>query len=216
MSQNRIIVISNIKGGVGKTTLVECFAHYLVMKGLPVIVVDADIQQTLSHDVKSDREKFPDLSQPWNCISLNTLDRDNVTSVLDRLSMVPGNVLIDCPGNLQDPSLAAIFHAADVIVIPFSFDRKTLDGTSTFIQVIKRIDVEAKLVFVPNRILTTESNVEYISRREEAKKVLGQFGRVAARIRQSVVFNRINTLVPLDRYQYGAVEYAFENILEVM
>lgn len=216
MSQNRIIVFSNIKGGVGKTTLVECFAHYLVMKGLPVVVVDADIQQTLSHDVSSDREKFPDLQLPWNCISLNTLDKENVLSVLDRLSKIPGNVLIDCPGNLQDPSLDAIFHAADLIVIPISFDRKTLDGTSTFIQVIKRIDVRAKLAFVPNRILTTEGNVEYITRREEAKNILGQFGRVTARIRQSVVFNRINTLVPLDRYQYGAVEYAFENILEIM
>lgn len=216
MSENRIIVFSNIKGGVGKTTLVECFAHYLVMKGMSVIVVDSDIQQTLSHDVKSDKEKFPDLKQPWNCVSLNTLDKKVVSSALEKLSMVPGNVLIDCPGNLQDPSLAMIFHAADVIVIPISFDRKTLDGTSTFIQVLKRIDVRAKLVFIPNRILTTESNIEYVTRREEAKNVLGQFGRVTARIRQSVVFNRINTLVPLDRYQYGAVEYAFENILEIL
>lgn len=216
MSQNRIIVVSNIKGGVGKTTIVECFAHYLVMKGLPVVVADADIQQTLSHDVKSDREKYPDMEQPWNCVSLNTLDRTNTASALERLSKVPGNVLIDCPGNLQDPSLAAIFHSAHVIVIPVAFDKKTLDGTSTFIQVIKRIGVKAKLVFVPNRILTTESNVEYISRREEAKELFGQFGRVTARIRQSVVFNRINTLLPLDKYQYGAVEYAFENIIEIL
>ena len=41
---SKIILFSNIKGGVGKTTLCAHFAEYLSMKGVPVVAVDADIQ----------------------------------------------------------------------------------------------------------------------------------------------------------------------------
>ena len=39
-----IILFSNIKGGVGKTTLCANFAEYLSMKGISVVAVDADLQ----------------------------------------------------------------------------------------------------------------------------------------------------------------------------
>lgn len=34
---SKIILFSNIKGGVGKTTLCAHFAEYLSMKGVPVV-----------------------------------------------------------------------------------------------------------------------------------------------------------------------------------
>ncbi len=216
MDNNKLILFSNIKGGVGKTTLTECFAHYLVMKGEPVVVVDADIQQTLAHDVKTDKELLPDTPQPWQCLTLDTLDPEQAVKIIEQLKQVPGWVLVDCPGNLQDPSLVSLFKAADVIVTPIAFDRKSLDGTSTFVQVLIRLKVGAKIVFVPNRIVTTENNAEYQARRNEAKQVLSQFGKITARIKQSVIFNRLNTLKPLDRYQYNTVEHACDDIMNVV
>lgn len=214
MNKNRIVVFSNIKGGVGKTTLAECFAHYLAINGEPVAVVDADIQQTLFHDVQADRQKEPDARQPWDCIPMNTLKPDEVSRMLVELRKVPGCVIIDCPGNLQDPSLEQIFRSADVIVTPVAFDRKTLDGTGTFVKVLKSLRIKARIIFVPNRIVTTENNAAYVARREEAKQTLGMYGTVTPRVKQSVIFNRVNTLVPLDNYQFKAVEYAFKVIVE--
>ena len=40
---SKIILFSNIKGGVGKTTLCAHFAEYLSMKGFPIVAVDADL-----------------------------------------------------------------------------------------------------------------------------------------------------------------------------
>ena len=45
--KNKIIIFSNIKGGVGKTTLCALFASYLAEKGCPVIAIDADLQASL-------------------------------------------------------------------------------------------------------------------------------------------------------------------------
>ena len=214
MNKNRIVVFSNIKGGVGKTTLAECFAHYLAINGEPVAVVDADIQQTLFHDVQADKLKAPGIQPPWDCIPINTLQPDDTGRILRELKKIPGYVIIDCPGNLQDPSLEQIFRSADVIVTPVAFDRKTLDGTGTFVKVLKSLRIKARIIFVPNRIVTTENNAAYVARREEAKQTLGMYGTVTPRVKQSVIFNRIDTFVPLDSYQFKAVEYAFKMIVE--
>ena len=40
---NKIILFSNLKGGVGKSCLSVLFSTYLHEQGIPVMVVDADI-----------------------------------------------------------------------------------------------------------------------------------------------------------------------------
>ena len=45
---NKIILFSNIKGGVGKTTISAHFTEYLTEKGLSAIAVDADLQASLA------------------------------------------------------------------------------------------------------------------------------------------------------------------------
>ncbi len=44
----KIVLYTNVKGGVGKTTLCGIFATYLANSGRTVAVVDADLQQSLS------------------------------------------------------------------------------------------------------------------------------------------------------------------------
>ena len=45
--KNKIVIFSNIKGGVGKTTLCALFADYLIEHGFPTFVIDADLQASL-------------------------------------------------------------------------------------------------------------------------------------------------------------------------
>ena len=53
--ENRIVLFANQKGGVGKTTLCGLFANYLsVEKEVPLLVIDADPQQTFSGRRKDD------------------------------------------------------------------------------------------------------------------------------------------------------------------
>ena len=55
---NKIILFArNIKGGVGKTTLCATFANYLRMDGKKVVVVDADLQQSLAFHRQDDLKR---------------------------------------------------------------------------------------------------------------------------------------------------------------
>ena len=66
-----------------------------------------------------------------------------------------GIVLTDCPGNLNDNNLSILYSIADLIVIPMSYDVDTIDATGIFVSVISQKS-SARLVFLPNRINTTE------------------------------------------------------------
>ena len=79
--------------------------------------------------------------------------------------------------------------------------------------VIKRVK-DIRLVFLPNRINTTENRADEMKQREETVKILGRIGKVTPRIKQSVVIKRYSTVSPLDKYQKAAVEHAFDAIVE--
>jgi len=212
---SKIILFSNIKGGVGKTTLCAHFAEYLSMKGDPVVAVDADLQASLSRHRDRELEADPGQTVPWAIARLNTLDSKIVKEAMNGYKGQDSIVLIDCPGNLNDNNLAIIYAVADLIVIPMAYDVDTIDATGIFVAVIRQ-QSKARLVFVPNRINVTEGKVREREMRDETISVLGQLGTVTPRIKQSVVIKRYSTLYPLDKYQYAAVEYAFDRIIEII
>ena len=69
---NKIIITTSLKGGVGKTSLCANFATFFVEQDVPVFVLDADIQQSLSRHRKRDLEASPSAQVPWPVEFLNT------------------------------------------------------------------------------------------------------------------------------------------------
>ena len=61
---NKIILFTNIKGGVGKTSCCALFAQYLCENGYPVKVLDADIQASLSRHRERELAANPDAAIP--------------------------------------------------------------------------------------------------------------------------------------------------------
>ena len=185
------------------------------MKGVHVVAVDADLQASLSRHRDRELEADPEQTVPWAIAPLNTLDSTRVKEAMNEYKKRDGIVLIDCPGNLNDNNLAIIYAVADLVVIPMAYDVDTIDATGIFVAVIKQ-QSKARLVFVPNRINVTEGKAREREMRDETISVLGQVGTVTPRIKQSVVIKRYSTLYPLDKYQYAAVEYAFDRIIEII
>ena len=68
--ENRIVVVTGIKGGTGKSTITSLLAHYLADRGIPVIVFDADIQATVRNERTDDKKKDPDAETPWDVHSI--------------------------------------------------------------------------------------------------------------------------------------------------
>ena len=210
---NKMILFSNIKGGVGKTSCCALFAQYLHENGYPVMVLDADIQASLLRHREREQSANPDVSVPWTVCALKMVDRKALLHVIDDFRTREGIVLVDMPGTLNASNLDLLYQTADLAVVPISYDYDTIDATGIFIKVIKRIK-DIRLVFLPNRINSTENRSDEMKQREETVKILGKIGRVVPRVKQSVVIKRYSTISPLDRYQRAAVEHAFDAIIE--
>lgn len=210
---NKFILFSNIKGGVGKTTLSAHFTEYLAEHEYPVAAVDADLQASLSRHRERDVKEDPQRPLPWEVIKLNTFDGEKVKAVVKKLKQVDGIIVVDCPGNLNDNNLSILFEAADFIVIPMAFDIDTIDATNIFINVVKKRS-KAKLLFLPNRINVSEGRAQDLIIQEKNIKDLNKVGKVMPRIKQSVVIKRYTTIYPLDMYQYMALEEPFEAIIK--
>lgn len=213
--ENRIVLFSNIKGGVGKTTLCALFASYLAENGIPVIAIDADLQASLYRHRQREQDVAVGVQAPWNVDLLDTTDSKQLKKVMTQLKKVPGVVLIDCPGNLNDRNLEYIYKSADTAVIPISFDPDTVDATGIFIKALKSIS-EAQLVFMPNRIITSERKSEELRQRAQTTELLGLVGTVTPTIKQSVTVKRYTTLYPLEKGQLDIVKPAFNKIMEII
>ncbi len=128
---------------------------------------------------------------------------------------MPGVVLIDCPGNLNDRNLETIYKAADAAVIPMSFDADTVDATGIFIKAFKTIS-NAQLLFAPNRINPAERRAEELRQRASTIEFLGLVGTVIPQVKQSVAVKRYTTLYPMDSKQTAAVESTFNKIITTL
>lgn len=181
--------------------------------GYPVIAVDADLQASLYRHRQREKSVDPETQAPWNVELLNTSDGEQLKKVIDKMKGVPGIVLIDCPGNLNDRNLEYIYKAADAAIIPISFDADTVDATGIFIKAMKTVS-DVNLIFVPNRINTSEGKAEELRQRTQTTEFLGLVGAVMPRIKQSVIIKRYTTLYPLEKSQLAAVEPAFKKIIE--
>lgn len=211
--KNKIILFSNIKGGVGKSTMCSMFATYCAEKGIPTAVVDADLQQSLMRQREREvKSAEGEVQEPWQLISLDTSDVKGVENMMENLKSIPGWILVDCPGNLNDNGLLPVFKSADAVVVPISYEDIVVDATSVFIQVFRKIS-DAPLCFLPNRINDNEGTKSEREQRVETIKILGQLGMIAPRIKQGVSIKRFTTLYALDLYQKRAVENAFEKII---
>ena len=210
---NKFILFSNIKGGVGKTTLSAHFTEYLAEHEYPVAAVDADLQASLSRHRERDVKEDPQRPLPWEVIKLNTFDGEKVKAVVKKLKQVDGIIVVDCPGNLNDNNLSILFEAADFIVVPMAFDVDTIDATNIFISVVKKRS-KAKLLFLPNRINVSEGRAQDLAIRDKDIKDLNKVGKVMPRIKQSVIIKRYTTIYPLDMYQYMTLEEPFEAIIK--
>ncbi|MGN0052370.1 MAG: ParA family protein [Prevotella sp.] len=209
-----IILFSNIKGGVGKTSTCALFGEYFHEKGYSLKVLDADIQASLSRHRDRELAANPAAIVPWEVISIDASDRQGLLSAIDDAKNFPGIVLVDMPGTVNAANLDLLYKSADMAVIPISYDFDTIDATGIFINVIRGVVKDLSLVFLPNRINTTENRADEMKQREETVKILGRIGKVTPRIKQSVVIKRYSTVYPLDKYQKAAVEHAFDAIIQ--
>lgn len=210
---NKIILFSNTKGGTGKSTLCAMFATYCAQNGIPVAVVDADLQQSLAQLRKEERADDATTKEPWQLVSLMTSSTTKTVQMMENLKTIPGWILVDCPGTLNDPGLVPIFKAADAVIVPTSYEKIVVNATELFVNVFRGIS-QAPLFFIPNRINDAEGTKTEREQRINTINKIGDMGLLTPRIKQSVVIKRFSTMYALDSYQQHAVEHPFNVIID--
>lgn len=83
--KNKIVLFSNIKGGVGKTTLCALYASYLAEQGIPVFVVDADLQASLFRHRKREADVDPEAELPGQLNCLTQVTHHSCLKLLKKL-----------------------------------------------------------------------------------------------------------------------------------
>lgn len=215
--ENKIVILSGAKGDTGKSLVCAIMAMYLWENGIPVVVLDADIQQSLQRLRSREIQDNPDIELPY---ALQTLDAtksyQQVKDVMAMVKQIPAVVLIDCPGNVSDPGLQAIYEDADIAVIPTRYNYDNLEVAKKFSESFKQFS-NARIFFVPNSInKNEEKRPEIAQARDLAYTFLKELGYITPAIKQGVSVRCYSTIKKLDSYQRAAVKFAFAPIVETL
>ena len=216
MQDNIIITFANQKGGVGKTTLCTLFANYLVVHQKKVLVIDCDVQQTISFRRKADLQKYKDVTIPYNIQPFNIANVQNVQNLMTNLRKMQGIILIDAPGNLTQQGLIPIFANSDYIICPFQYEVTSINATATFISFIYKI--RAKLSKdVAQLFLVDNSHDKRFGKKEELElwrmtaKRFSEYGLITPIVEYRAEMRRYTTLY-LMKTQEVIISPAFDFI----
>jgi chromosome partitioning protein len=183
---NMIILIGNQKGGAGKSTITLLLANYLSQSKLKeVTVIDMDYQQSVAQ--KYERAKLLENKEPYTVVAASLEHFPGMKNILcgDDSQLV----LIDLPGKLDDDGLIAVFESADLVICPFSYDAFSFESTVLFSVVLRKINSQVPLVYVPNRV---KANVRYETRLDVDEQ-LAKLGSLTSPLPDRIDFQRVST-----------------------
>ena len=200
------IIIGNQKGGVGKTTHAILLANYLSLeKQIDLLILDMDFQGSIKTKWDQDLEIFD--NEPL--YEVVQLDLESFSSIFDKLNSTSGYVIIDLPGKIDDNNLVFVFEQADVVICPFSYDKLTFESTIVFAQVIRHINMEVPIIFLPNRLKAT---VNY-SIKKQVDQALSEFGAIAPVIPDRISLQRLDCFT-ISENAKNSIEKTYEFIYD--
>jgi len=181
-----VILIGNQKGGAGKSTLAMLCANYLsLVKKKLVTVLDMDYQKSLLS--RFEDAKVLENPEPYQVVDVGLNKFPMVYDLL--LSEPEQHIIIDLPGKIDDDDLIPVIEAADVIIIPFHYDKLTFQSTDLFALITNRLNPKSKKIFVPNLIKTS---VKY-DLKSAVDEHFKQYGIISSELPHRVAFQRLTT-----------------------
>ncbi|OKS88786.1 ParA family protein [Mucilaginibacter polytrichastri] len=182
------ILIGNQKGGCGKSTIALLLANYLTMvKHQKVTLIDMDYQQSIAQ--KFEKAKVLENKPPYDVVAAQLAHYPVLQSAI--MQSPEELVMIDLPGKLDDDGLLPIFGSADLLICPFSYDEFSFDSTVLFAIVLRKINPDIPIIFIPNRV---KANVRYETM-QEVNKQLSKLGAMSAMIPDRIDFQRVTTFM---------------------
>jgi len=198
---NKIIVLGNLKGGVGKSTVSMLLALYLHEKGYRVRVVDGDVQHTIAKTRDDELKIHPEYAdlESYQIVTVEPTNIDATVNVINDAGDFDGVVIYDTPGNLDADSLIFTYRAANTVIVPYRYDANSLQSTIGYVLYLNTLkkdfeDFGAPLFFVPNNM---EWNWGTAADRAGWENINSQFlekhGTILQRIPRRKCFQNLST-----------------------
>ena len=164
-----------------------------------------DYQQSLY--VKYKESQKLENPQPYEVIPLGLEQFPDIKETLT--SNEEEYILIDLPGKLDDDNLIPVIQAADIIAVPYTYEKMTFESSMLFTMLAETLSPDARFLFIPNRV---QKSVNY-ALKNDVDKALRGYGQVTPCIHQSVKYERILTKdIPMDKL--SEIEEVFKVILK--
>lgn len=233
----RIVAVTNLKGGIGKTTTVVNVGAGLALKGARVLLVDIDAQGNLSPALgitprRTIYDVLVDDADPFKCIvparpNLDLIGADDsllsaqtiiaqragwvrtLEQALKPLKRDYDFVLVDVPGSLTVLSANALAGSDDLLV-PTTVEHFSIKGLELLFKQVARLrnSTRSIRVIIPTMV---DARLKHSSEQLEALRTT--YGTlITAPIRTSVRLSEATaqgkTIYEFDRRSRGAIDYA--------
>lgn len=232
----RIIAVTNLKGGIGKTTTVINVGAGLALKGERVLLVDVDAQGNLALALgvqprRTLYEVLIDGARPADCIvtarpNLDLLAADAsllgaqpqiarrsdwsrlLEQVLRPLRKDYDSIIIDCGGSLTVLNINAFLAASDLLV-PTTIEHLSLKGLDLLFQQLKQLPGSARVSLIIPTMYDPRLR-QSTTLLETLQTTYGDLVappiRVNVRLSEAAAYGR--TIYEYDPRSRGAVDYA--------
>ncbi|NOK62114.1 MAG: ParA family protein [Chloroflexi bacterium AL-W] len=234
---SRVIAISNLKGGIGKTTTVVNVGAGLALKGARVLVVDVDAQGNLAmalgvHPRRTLYEVIVDGARAVDCLTparpnLDLLAADHTllgaqpiiaqrsdwSQVLAKSLRPLFNhydfILIDSGGSLTPLNVNA-FVCADSVIAPTAIEHFSLKSIDLLFQQVARVKNNSASIRL---IVPTMFDPRVRQANELLEELRGMYGSIVAspirvNVRLSEAPRAGRTIYEYDPRSRGAIDYA--------
>ena len=205
-----ILLFSNQKGGVGKSTLAALYANHLAngdenagIMPRKVQFIEADMQRSLSSQREEDVAAWGSDNIKYDLDFCYIKDYDTSLQLMQQLRQFNEQnpdvtIIIDAPGNITQDYLAPLFIYCDYIVCPYSYQNIVLDSTSGFIRVIEyikstRSEMNTQFIFIPNRVVKGVGINQEIENFQKIEEIFKTKGYLTPRVYNRVDLARFNT-----------------------
>jgi chromosome partitioning protein len=167
-----IILISNQKGGVGKSTIATNFSAVLAQQGKDVLILDADRQLSASrwaHERKLTQDKAPKIV----CVQQS----GSIDDVLEDLAKRYEYVIVDAAGRDSEEMRSAL-SVCDIALFPFrpsQLDLDTLPTMDALVRQFRRVNPK----IVANAVLSIAPTNTKIKEIEQSIMAIGGCSEIA-------------------------------------
>jgi chromosome partitioning protein len=164
----QIISVVNQKGGAGKTTVAMALAGAFGSRGLRVLVVDADLQNSSLRwaTAASDQKPFP--ATVINLAAAGgKLHREIKAHMVNY-----DRIIVDCPPAVDSPVPESILLVSDFALVPVPLSAPDIWSTQGIVKLIERASAMNERLqgfLLPNRVQRTTVSTQL-------REVLNKFG----------------------------------------